>query len=283
VRAAAENTFRRAIEIHGDVGLSLESYANRLASIASAFQRQRGDLSGQHSEVVSFVSRLHTDDLYLALACVQGLEAAWERFNLRYRPYVEELARRFDWMCDSAEIADAVLADLWLPDRSCRPRIASYDCRYSLATWLRAIVAHRMINEKRRKPPVAVSGSAAEPADDSAIQRAEAAVRESRYAEMVRDSLLSASEALKDNEALILLLVYVDGLTRSQVGARLGVHRSTVNHLERRLLRRLRGEFVSVLETKYRLSQAAVQECVAEALQNPAYSLTALMERRVKK
>ena len=275
-----ENAYSRAVDTHGDLGLGFELFERRLVSITAFETSLAGpaDLRNLESRMRLF----HTNDLYLSLACLQGSEAAWECFVACYQRYIKALVRHFSLAFDPAETCDSILADLCLPARSGRARLESYDCRFSLATWLRAIVEHRLINDTKRRSFIGEFPSPiTEVVDNSALEKVEAVVRQNRYAEMVHDSLRSATDSLTDREALVLLLVYDNGLTHSQVAARLGVHRSTVSHLEHRILRRLRGKFVSILEAKYHLSKPAVQECVAEALANPVYSITTLVKGRV--
>jgi len=47
------------------------------------------------------------------------------------------------------DLADNILADLFLPDRSGNSRIVSYDGRSSLSTWLRVVISNRAINAQR--------------------------------------------------------------------------------------------------------------------------------------
>ena len=278
----AEYAYAQALNTHGDLGLCYDAYAARLVPILSACLVGRTHAT-EACIPKPTVTQLHTSDLYLALACVQGSETGWIRFNVSYKRYLQQLAARFDRTCDPVEVADAIAADLWLPDRSGRPRIASYDCRYSLGTWLRAIVHHRMTNEMKRKT-IAVESleTVADAADESALYRLEADVNEARYATAIRDSLRNAATVLSAREVLILRLIYKMGLTRTEVAARLGVNCSTVNYHERRINDKLRVTFTSTLKLKYHLPQAAVDECVAEAASNPAYSLLALVAKDKK-
>ena len=68
------------------------------------------------------------------------------------------------------------------PDRSGHSRIASYDGRSSLATWLHVIVTHRVANERVRKwNTVERPGDMPDVADHAALGDLEAELRAHRY------------------------------------------------------------------------------------------------------
>jgi RNA polymerase sigma factor (sigma-70 family) len=138
-----------------------------------------------------------------------------------------------------------------------------------------------MINKLRRRPGLTQSlEAAASRQDEAAFHRLDAAVRESRYSEVIRDSFRHAVEALNADESLIMLSLFKDGLQRSEVAARFGVHPSTISHHRSSICAKLRREFVSCLELKHHLSGAAVEECLSEAVSNPSHSILSLLEAR---
>src|SRR6185503_3488560 len=95
---------------------------------------------------------LHSTDLYLTAACSQSSDAAWGRFEMNYRKFINDIARYMAHSADvGSEVAAVIMAILFMPDRSGQSRIASFDGRQSLATWLRVIVSRRAINRKALK------------------------------------------------------------------------------------------------------------------------------------
>src|SRR5207244_5323758 len=74
------------------------------------------------------------------------------RFMKLYQKFLKDIAFPVSPSTGAAhELADSVMVEMFLPDRSGHSRIASYHGRSSLATWLRVIVCHRAINERERK------------------------------------------------------------------------------------------------------------------------------------
>lgn len=101
---------------------------------------------------LSFLRTLHTDDLYLALACANPTESAWRCFAAAYQKLINKVARQVSPTSGAGhELAGNVLGDLFMPGRSGRRRIESFDGQQSLSVWLRVIVTRRAINARQVK------------------------------------------------------------------------------------------------------------------------------------
>ncbi|MCO5169851.1 MAG: hypothetical protein M9894_26230 [Planctomycetes bacterium] len=90
---------------------------------------------------------LRPDERALVAACVAGDEAAWERFDRRYRPLVVRVARdactrgrAADPQAMAEDVAADVLAHLLADDRRALSR---FEGRSSLATWLTVLARRR--------------------------------------------------------------------------------------------------------------------------------------------
>lgn len=233
------------------------------------------------SGATTFIKTLHTNDLYLALACADNAEKAWDRFNALYRKYIDDLAGFATMTNSAADLADSVLADLFLPDHSGQSRIASYQGRSSLATWLRVIICHRASNERERRCNNAEDLEAIqEIADEGALSKMDALLRSSRYGRVIRESLRYSCQCLSERERLILLLRYDEGLQLGQIGRIMGVHQSTITRQIESACKKLRDAVFANLLTEHKLDRAAIDECKADILENPCYSILSLIEPR---
>jgi hypothetical protein len=149
-------------EKFGDLGLELTAFAGRISSIG----RKHLGSTPSPEAALDFVKELHGRDLYLATACAQSSPGktpaagaghtprdpslAWRCLEATYKGLICDLVRfMYRSSYASKDLADSVLADLFLPDRSGSSRIASYDGRSSLSTWLRVVVCNRVINAQR--------------------------------------------------------------------------------------------------------------------------------------
>jgi RNA polymerase sigma-70 factor (ECF subfamily) len=277
VRAAIEETYEAGQAAHSGLVLQFQYFA---AHVVWVTEKTLGpDVSS--AAAADFIRTLHTKDLYLALACAQKAEKAWDRFHKLYRKYIHDLANFATPTSRAPDLADSVLADLFLPDQSGQSRIASYQGRSSLATWLRAIICPRETIERERLCNNTEDlDTIPEIPDEAALTKMDALLRSSRYGSIILDSLRCSCESLSERERLILLLRYDDGLQLGQIGRLLGVHQSTVTRQIEGACKKLREAVVSKLLTEHKLDRAAIDECKADILENPCYSILSLIEPR---
>jgi len=200
--------------------LDAASFAGRLVELA------REAAPGPEPPLHEHARRLSLDDLYLATACSQGDERAWEELTGRHGGFIRAFALRFLREPDASDLADQVVADLWQ-----RRKIARYQGRSTLRTWLGAVVAHAALNAgkaSRRtesledgmrdgQPPAA----SAEPGTNQA---------EALLARLVAEAI----DGLPAGEKLLLRLYYEQGLTLDQMAVAL---RASKAALSRRLAR----------------------------------------------
>jgi len=261
---------------HGDIDLQPEIFANQLWVV---IEKHLGS-NAPPATTLSFFSTLHTTDLYLTVACSQSSDRAWARFVTVYQRYIGNVARFVSPTSDAArELASDLLADLFMPDRSGRSRIESFDGQQSLATWLRVLMSHRATNLRMLKWNTCerierLSGVA----DGAAITRMEAAIRASRYEAILEDCFELSSKSLTDRERLILLLHYDDGLRLVEIARALGIHPSGITRQLQNTHLKLQKKIISVLTLKYHLGPAAIKECLVDLLENPAHSLLVFLK-----
>ena len=192
-------------------------------------------------------------DLDLAKACCRGDEAAWQEFRERYFNYIHDFAKRFIHDRAAADVADQVIADLWQ-----RSRLAQYDGRSTLKTWLGAVVAHAAINAgkvERRTTTLdpRVSERASLPsvvAEDEEDGRAFALLVEKAIGELPPDS------------KLLLLLYYEQGLTLDEMANVLGGSKATLS----RRLSGLRGALRDAIDANARRELRVDADALRERL-----------------
>jgi RNA polymerase sigma-70 factor, ECF subfamily len=272
-----ESLYSSGYGCHGDLGLELGGFSKHLFSVVDRYLGS----GASRSATINFINNLHTNDLYLAIACAEQKDVAWNRFNSIYNKYIGELAVFVSPNRDAArDLAANLLVDMFLPDCSGRSRIASYDGRSALATWLRIIISRRAINERERKcNKMGRIESMPEIADEMGLRSIEADLRSHQYEYMIKDSFKWACKELIDRERLLLLLRYEDELQLNQIARLLGVHQSTVTRQLVKIQEKLRDEVVSILASKYHLSHAAIEECLADILENPSHSILASIKQ----
>jgi RNA polymerase sigma-70 factor (ECF subfamily) len=190
---------------------------------------------------------LHTNDLYLALACAAGDAAALARFEAQYAPEIERALARLRLRGPAAEeIHQRLRHKLFVAadgaghdgaasgpkpragKAGAEPRIVSYSGRGPLRAWLRALVAHEALSEHRRRgredhETDSVIGELAA-GDDPELAEVRA-----RYAAPFRDAFRDALASLPARDRNVLRLVYTEGLSVEQVAILYNVHRVSVS------------------------------------------------------
>ena len=236
--------------------------------------------SSDDSLIIEFTRKLYLCDLYLACGCVLNRDGAWKAFDTRYRRFTSNLVRFcYRHGTDNEEIADLVLVSLYFHDRSGRQRIASYDGRSSLATWLRVIVINRAINERNERK-VVMEECVADIPDGRALASFDSALRAGRYGKILSDSLEEALRQLAPAERLMLLWRYDQNMPLGDIADLMGIHQSNVTRRLVRIQARLRESVVGLLASQHQLSAAAIQECLDDVVENPliSVSLTTLIK-----
>ena len=267
--------YRSGLEVHGFLDVQLEDFAPHLCQILS---RHLG-ADPADGAVTSYLNSLHVTDLYLAIACARGTDAGWNRFTSLYKHFIRGVASFVSQNATASDFADNVIVNLFLPNRCGQSRIASYEGRSSLATWLRVVICHQAANERELFfNNLDCLDSILELADDSTLFGINANLRTYRYERMIKTALRQASESLTERERLMLLLRYGDGLRLGHIARLLHIHQSTVTRQIEQACAKIRQEMIAAFTAKYHLEPAAIVECWEEMLSNPAYSILTLLE-----
>jgi len=256
---------------HGDLGIDLNVFGEHVRSIIKKLQGEPINAAAAES----LLRRLYIYDLYVSCACAAGSELGWERFSKRYRSLIAAMVRFFahrepNW----ADFADGIMVDLFLPDRSGRSRISSYDGRSTLATWLRVIVYNRVINNhelltKSRQVVVSLGATGCSAAFDI-----DSSLKRERYRIVWTDALARACQQLTHHQRLLMIWRYEQHLQLGEIARMLGIHQSNVTRQLERIQAHLRNDVISLLSLKHGLSKSAIQECLDDMVENPDHSIS---------
>jgi RNA polymerase sigma-70 factor (ECF subfamily) len=183
---------------------------------------------------------LRLEELALACACAVGNEAAWEHFVLEYRPVLYRAADALDPGGGARELADSLYADLFglkADGGERRSLFLYFHGRSSLATWLRAVLAQRLVDRARAQARTAPLS------DEEPAAPAQPALDpdRGRYLALIHAAFRDAVAGLDPRDRLRLLYYYAQGLTLAQTGRLLREHEASVSrHLSaaRKAIRR---------------------------------------------
>jgi RNA polymerase sigma-70 factor (ECF subfamily) len=243
--------------------LTRERFAEALTSTvehALAGKRDAGSIE-------RYLHSVHAEDLALAIACADGHEGAWDHFIRQHRPVLYRAADALDRTGAAREAADSLYGELFGTKSESGERrslFRYYHGRSSLATWLRAVLAQRYVDEVRRQrrlePLPADEEPHAGPGADQAISADRA-----RLLAIVQTAITAAVAAIAPRDRLRLTLYYARDLTLAQIGRTLGEHEATSSRQLARTRRQIREQ------VEQRLRQDGMPEAdVSEALASVA-------------
>jgi RNA polymerase sigma-70 factor (ECF subfamily) len=261
----------------GRWGLDAQDFAAALRR--SAAHRFSGSLPSA-AEVGQYLESLHLEDLALACACARGSEPAWEHFVREFRPVILRIASRGQQAGRARDVADSVYAELYGLDEREGARRSLFDYfhgRSSLAGWLKAVVAQRLVDQARaarRFEPLPE-----EEASSAGVPGAHAFELDpdgERFLRLVRHAMAGALAGLDARDRLRLSLYYAQEMTLAAVGRVLGESEATAS----RKLERTRGTLRAAVERRLRdverLTDVQIHECFEHARTDPAFDVQEL-------
>lgn len=243
----AQAQYGEALRHHGYLGLSREQFVARFEQVVAKYVPE----DAPEQSRIDFGAQLSSSDLYLATACGLPTESAWGHFYSLYDVYLKRCLRQY---CREPNILNDLMddpsAELFLPDSSGRSRITSYDGRSSLRSWLRAVVANRVINEREKKANSMRSRDFPEDGPAVCPRACEWAVDACMSEPLLRDCLKEGCRSLSERERQMILNRYEEQLPLGVIARRWGVHQSTVTRILERSIVKFRNAAVRVLVEK---------------------------------
>jgi RNA polymerase sigma-70 factor len=263
------DTFDIGHAYYGDVDVSQELFGDYVWGIVCKHLSNSID----ESMAMNFARKLYLRDLYLACGCVHKRNRAWAAFDAHYRKFIGDLVRfSYRHGTDNEEVADSVLVSLYFNDRSGRQRIASYDGRSSLSTWLRVIVTNRAINDRNEKR-LSTDDEVGDVADSRALTDVEYSLRADRYGKVFSEALSQALRDISDKERLMLLWRYEQNLPLGEIAQLMGIHQSNVTRQLLRVQAKIRISVIRSLSSHFQMTPSAIDECLTNVVENPQLSI----------
>ena len=239
-------------------GRWLVSRARFAAVLERSASKASPPKSWTRQKLEQYLRALHLEDLFLATACTDGCEPAWEHFYNTYRSYLRAAAaailRRSADSAEACDLADSLFSELYgLADGKGAERslFRYFHGRSSLKTWLRAVLAQRHIDSIR-----AAKRFEALPGEESADALPNLQVspqvlpsdpHRERYVASFTRALRTALDLLEPRERERLRLYYAEEKTLAEIGRLLGEHESSVSRHLDRVRRELRQSVEEIL------------------------------------
>ena len=195
---------------------------------------------------------LRLEDLALATACAQGIEAAWEEFYCTYRRFLVDLA-------GECEVADQIIAELY------QGQIGQFRGRSSLKGWLRAVVFQARVDRHRRESRLTqLDALPVEPGREEHPENFERRDNAQALARALQDEI----DRLPPEQRLLLAWYYADQLRLAQIARLKRVHESTISRELEAVRKTLRKQVEKRLRSEG-FSTARIEECFRHATDAP--------------
>jgi len=263
---------------YGRWSLPEEAFAEGLRR--SALKRF-GDAVAGPGEIQAYLQSLHLEDLALACACIEGIEAAWEFFIDNFREDLRRAARAMFRASGRAgdaradEMADSLYAELYgVRSGSGGSRKSLFEYfhgRSKLSTWLRAVLAQKQIDLFRggAKTVSLDAGDDSEQPSKPVKRTQPESLDPDReaYLRRVDRAFTAALASLAPRERLILACYYVDQIKLAEIGRMLHEHESTVSRQLERTRRALRDSVARALQCAVPASDGRPAEPALDAAQ----------------
>jgi RNA polymerase sigma-70 factor, ECF subfamily len=223
--------------------------------------------------------QLHLEDLFLACACGAGDRVAWEIFLDEYLPQLHQWAVQACNRLQGGEDLSQDIVALLLEDRR---KLASYDGRGRLASWLRVMVSRAAIDRIRKtRRDISLdeqSEQGQEPAAGNSLPPDEAIGPDARWGPILARSLELELKSLPPRDRLMLGLYYLDGLPLKKIGEQLGVHEATASRWLDGIRNQVKKAVEKQLRRLYGLKPSEIASLWGWAAENDQFSLKRILE-----
>ncbi len=252
-------------------GVSLPDFA---AALERSVTGRFGSRWPSPPDVAACLESLHVADLALAVACAAGHDGAWAHFVREFRPILLRVAARHAPPDAAHDVADSLYADLFgTTERDGRRRslFDYYHGRCTLAGWLKAVVAQRLVDrarEARRVDPLPEPGTPAEPASPPDLPD----VDRDRLLPIVQREFRVALDGLDARDRLRLGLYYGRSMTLAAIGRLVGESEATVSRKLAQTRKDVRQSVEAALRARG-LGDAAIRQSLDLARTDPAFDV----------
>jgi len=170
------------------------------------------------------IDDIRAEDLYLAIACAAGIDRAIAAFDRHYLAgLAAALTRRGYDATTAADAVQVVRVRFLASDAEHAPRVAEYDGRGSLATWIRVAAVRVAISAQRKH-----HRESSDELDIVATERSpELELIQQRFNADFEAAFRTAFEALSPRERTLLRYQVIDRLGIDRIAALHGIHRAT--------------------------------------------------------
>ena len=233
--------------------ISLNNFTRKLKKSLKDTFGEKVFTMGEES-FIPYLERIHTEDLYLTMGMSAGNEKAWEIFEERFAPKINDFAQYY---ADDEDIAEDVFAytksSLFVKiKKTGKPKIDSYNGRGSLESWLKVIVYREVItHQKNRVKTISL---------DSIVLGVEEDHDYVSEIKTISKILTSGFKSLEEKDKVLLREYYILKQPERILADKYNVNISTISRRLRKICDHLYLVFFTLAKNDFHLERQEAQE-----------------------
>ena len=233
--------------------ISLNNFTRKLKKSLKDTFGEKVFTMGEES-FIPYLERIHTEDLYLTMGMSTGNEKAWEIFEERFAPKINDFAQYY---ADDEDIAEDVFAytksSLFVKiKKTGKPKIDSYNGRGSLESWLKVIVYREVItHQKNRVKTISL---------DSIVLGVEEDHDYVSEIKTISKILTSGFKSLEEKDKVLLREYYILKQPERILADKYNVNISTISRRLRKICDHLYLVFFTLAKNDFHLERQEAQE-----------------------
>ena len=202
----------------------------------------------------SYLSKIHTTDLYLTMGMSMGNEKAWEIFEYQFAHKIHDFAIYY---ADDEDIAEEVYAftksSLFVKvKKTGKPKIDSFNGRGSLDSWLKVIVYREVIiHQKKRVKSISL---------DSVVLGVEENHDHNEEMETISKIITSGFKSLDQSDKKLLREYFILKQPERKIADNYQVHVSTISRRIHKVCSKLSTIFFNLAKSDFNLDENEAKE-----------------------
>ena len=250
---SVKKCYEKCTENFDTFEISLNNFTRKLKKSLKATFGEKVFTMDEES-FISYIQKIHTTDLYLTMGMSAGNEKAWEIFNQRFAPKINEFSQYY---ADDEDIAEDVFAytksSLFVKiKKTGKPKIDSYNGRGSLESWLKVIVYREVItHQKKRMKSLSL---------DSIVLGVEEDHDYDSEMKMISTILMSGFKSLEEKDKVLLREYYILKQPERILADKYNVNVSTISRRLRKICDNLYVVFFTLAKNDFHLERQEAKD-----------------------
>ena len=250
---SVKKCYEKCTENFDTFEISLNNFTRKLKKSLKATFGEKVFTMDEES-FISYLQKIHTTDLYLTMGMSAGNEKAWEIFNQRFAPKINEFSQYY---ADDEDIAEDVFAytksSLFVKiKKTGKPKIDSYNGRGSLESWLKVIVYREVItHQKNRIKSLSL---------DSIVLGVEEDHDYDSEMKMISTILMSGFKSLEEKDKVLLREYYILKQPERILADKYNVNVSTISRRLRKICDNLYVVFFTLAKNDFHLERQEAKD-----------------------